>query len=96
MSTKDETAKNFWAKQIPVLILKFAAQASECEKTEETSEQRAESYTLEYQEEVDVLMKKLDKSIKLIKFTSNNIESSFLAKIISWVFECCLSWTSDC
>lgn len=60
MSTSDEITKNFWAKQIPVLILKFAAQAQAAERNDKTdgSELRIEKYTKEYQEKVDLLMKK--------------------------------------
>lgn len=53
----DETVKNFWAKQIPVLIQKFAAQALESEKTEIDSVQRVENYKIEYQANVDSLIK---------------------------------------
>lgn len=61
MSTSDEITKNFWAKQIPVLILKFAAQAAQAsERNDKTdgAELRIEKYTNEYQEKVDLLMKK--------------------------------------
>lgn len=57
MFTSDEITKNFWAKQFPVLILKFAAQASDSDKTEDGSK-RVDSYTNEYQENIDLLMKK--------------------------------------
>lgn len=54
----DETAKNFWAKQIPILIAKFAAQALESEKIDVDCNRRVESYKKEYQEKVDLLMNK--------------------------------------
>jgi len=57
LTLEDETAKSFWSKQFPTLILKFAAQA---EKTEEGSTQRAESFKTEYLEMVDLLMKDHD------------------------------------
>lgn len=64
--TLDEIAKDFWARQIPILILKFAAQALESEtqqygetvKTDGGFALRVERYKREYQENVDLLMEK--------------------------------------
>lgn len=55
----DEQAKNFWANQLPVLIEKFAVQASVSgDVHEDYVESRVSSYRREYQEQVDILMKK--------------------------------------
>lgn len=55
----DEQAKSFWANQLPILIEKFADQASVSgDVQEEHVESRISSYIAEYQEQVNVLMTK--------------------------------------
>lgn len=55
----DEQAKSFWAKQLPVLIEKFADQASLSGDVQaEHVESRVSGYKKEYQEQVDTLMTK--------------------------------------
>lgn len=54
----DEIAKEFWAKQLPVLIDKFSVQASvECEQNAD-SQLRVENYKQEYQRKVDDMINK--------------------------------------
>lgn len=54
----DEIVKSFWKKQLPILIVKFAAQALEMNKTDDSATQRVESYRQEYEEKVNLLMSK--------------------------------------
>lgn len=54
----DEIAKSFWKKQLPILIVKFAAQALEMNKTDDSATQRVENYRQEYEEKVNLLMSK--------------------------------------
>lgn len=55
----DEQAKSFWANQLPVLIEKFAEQASVSGDVQpEHVQSRVSSYRKEYQQQVDVLMTK--------------------------------------
>lgn len=55
----DEQAKGFWANQLPVLIEKFAEQASVSGDVQpEHVQSRVSSYRKEYQQQVDVLMTK--------------------------------------
>lgn len=54
MNIIDEIEKNFWATQIPLLILKFADQALETKEAEET----VERYKAECQQEVNIIMNK--------------------------------------
>lgn len=55
----DEQAKGFWANQLPVLIEKFAEQASVSgDVQQEHVQSRVSSYRKEYQQQVDVLMTK--------------------------------------
>lgn len=54
----DELAKNFWLKQFPLLVEKFAVQAEqESEKTDDL-QKKVEIYRVEYLDEIDRLMQK--------------------------------------
>lgn len=56
MYYSDEVAKQFWMKQIPVLILKFSPQAASTSDTENVS--RIEFFRKEYQDRADAMMNK--------------------------------------
>lgn len=53
----DETAKTFWAGQLPILIAKFSAQAS-AECTSEDCQLRVLSYRSEYTKKVEEMINK--------------------------------------
>lgn len=53
----DKELQQFWCNLLPSLIDKFALQAVESEKRE-TSQNRADSYRVEYTEHVNMLMQK--------------------------------------
>lgn len=54
----DEVAKEFWAKQLPILIAKFSEQASTEFEQSEDCQLRVAKYKDEYQQKVDEMIHK--------------------------------------